>query len=90
MVVETYGTWSPEATDVLNQVAEQYAIHQGVKPTTARQWLYQALSTQLQLYNAAMLVTRNASTPAHELALPEVEEFGAYGEIDVESLPGDS
>lgn len=80
MVVESYGAWSPEAAEVLNDIADEYAIHRGIRKGLARHFLYQALSTNLQMSNACMLVSRNTHTPAEELALPDVPEVNAFDE----------
>jgi hypothetical protein len=66
MVVETFGAWDPAARTVLEQIADQYAIHQSVTPSYASHILFQRLSVTLMRLNARMLLVRKPSLFADE------------------------
>jgi hypothetical protein len=58
MIVETYGTWAPAARELLDEIATQYAVHQGGTASAAANILFQRLSVTLMRLNARMLLAR--------------------------------
>jgi hypothetical protein len=58
MVVETFGSWAPDALVLLDEIATQYAIHQGCTGAVAARILFQRLSVTLMRLNARMLLVR--------------------------------
>jgi hypothetical protein len=61
MVVETYGSWDPAALTVLNEIGNQYALHQGLSPAAAADRLFEKLSVTLMRLNARMLLVRGST-----------------------------
>ena len=65
MVCETFGAWDPSALPILSETATMYALHQGVTPSIALQYLSTRLSVALMRQNVRILLAR-APTLDHE------------------------
>jgi hypothetical protein len=59
MVVETFGSWDPEALDVLFAIGRQFATHQGLDVGYANKVLFTNLSVTLQRQNVRAILARS-------------------------------
>jgi len=72
MVVEVFGSWDPNALQLLNAVARQYAHCQGVPVPEASHNMLQRMSVILQRQNVRMLLTSIGSADlVHEEPLTD-------------------
>jgi hypothetical protein len=82
MVVETYGSWDPAALTILNEIANQYAMHQGIDAPVAADRLLGRLSVTLMRLNARMMLVRGDVGDAFEDDVPTDGALEDYPFLD--------
>jgi hypothetical protein len=95
LVVETFGSWDPDAYALLHRFADQYATHQAVTPSVAVRTLFQRLSVTLMRVNVRMILARISPVPFEWEQVPVVIadadvqwDAVAAAELDAPALEG--
>jgi ubiquitin len=71
LIVETFGSWDPDAYDLLHRFADQYATHQAVSASVAVRTLFQRLSVTLMRVNVRMILSRDSAVPFEWERVPD-------------------
>jgi hypothetical protein len=82
MVVETYGSWDPAALEILNEIANQYAVHQHIEPAAAADRLLTRLSVTLMRLNARMMLVRSNHIDKDTKIIPADHALDEYPFLD--------